>query len=106
MQQTTYSKATEAELAKSYDSAFRLYIKSANAYLHLSRSASSEAQKAKWKASASKGLERAEKIKSFVAKQKAGGSTSVVGQTEGVSLGIDSEMRLTPVGVDHFSPRE
>lgn len=62
-----------------------------------------EAQKAKWKASASKALERAEKIKSFVAKQKASGSTSVA---EGDAPGIDSEMRLTPVVVDHFSPRE
>lgn len=106
MQQATYSKATEAELAKSYDSAFRLYIKSANAYLHLSRSALSEAQKAKWKASASKALERAEKIKLFVAKQKTGGSASVAGQIEGVAPGIGNEMRLTPVGVDHFSPRE
>lgn len=66
-----------------------------------------EAQKAKWKASASKALERAEKIKSFVEKKKAGGSTSTPGQTEGVVPGVDlSEMRLTPVRVDHFSPRE
>lgn len=98
----------EAELAKGYDTAFRLYIKSANAYLHLSRSAPSDVQKEKWKSSASKALERAEKIKSFVEKQKAGASTSsesAASQTEGITPGA-SEIRLTPVAVDYFSSRE
>ncbi|KAF8328978.1 hypothetical protein F5887DRAFT_1082791 [Amanita rubescens] len=106
--ETTYSKATEAELAKNYDAAFRLYIKSANGYLHLSRSAPSDVQKEKWKSSASKALERAEKIKSFVERQKAGASTSsesATGQTEGIAHSA-SEMRLTPVAVDHFSSQE
>ena len=95
-------------MAKNYDAAFRLYIKSANAYLHLSRSAPSDVQKEKWKTSTSKALERAEKIKSFVERQKAGSSTSsesATGQTEGIAPGA-SEIRLTPVAVDHFSSRE
>ncbi|KAK2467728.1 hypothetical protein APHAL10511_000023 [Amanita phalloides] len=101
--ETAYTKATEAELSKNYDSAFQLYIKSAEVYLHLRRTAFSETQKAKWQTSASKALERAEKIKSYVEKQKAGGFT---GRVESTSSAVGPDVRLTPVGVDYFSPRE
>ncbi len=62
-------------------------------------------QKEKWKASASKAVERAEKIKSFVERQKAGASTSSESATEGITPGA-SEIRLTPVAVEYFSSRE
>lgn len=67
--QTAYKKAANAELAHEYDEAFRLYIKAAEGFLHLSRSTSSgnvnhdEKSKMLWKKEAAKALERAEKIK-------------------------------------------
>ncbi|KAG5351927.1 hypothetical protein C0989_004474 [Termitomyces sp. Mn162] len=99
----TYSKAAKAELSRDYDVAFRLYVKSAELYLHLSRTWSDNfsVQTGKWKASAAKALERAEKIKAFVDKRKTSNqhdATSTV-DTSGVST------ILTPVGIDHFSPR-
>ena len=106
--QVTYTKATQAELAKNYDAAFRLYIRAAEGYLHLSRSSgtASEAQKTKWKASAARALERAEKIKSFTEKQRIGRAVPVAGRVDGASPGVGGEVRLTPVGIDCFSPRE
>ncbi|KNZ75773.1 Calpain-like protease palB/RIM13, partial [Termitomyces sp. J132] len=99
-----YSKAAKAELSRDYDVAFRLYVKSAELYLHLSRTWNDNfsVQAGKWKASAAKALERAEKIKAFVDKRKTSSqhdATSTV-NTSGVST------ILTPVGIDHFSPQE
>ncbi|KAF9485226.1 cysteine proteinase [Pholiota conissans] len=60
------SKAIKAEYAKDYDQAFRLYLKAAENFLHLSRSSSAPDKfKQQWKNSAAKSLERAEKIKKF-----------------------------------------
>ncbi|KAK0459293.1 uncharacterized protein EV420DRAFT_1677658, partial [Desarmillaria tabescens] len=100
--QNAYSKAAKAELGKKYDIAFRLYIKAAEIFLHLSRSNDArEQEKSKWKISASKALERAEKIKAFT-QQKATSPSS--NQSAGPEN--RSNMTLTPVGVDHFSERE
>ncbi|KAJ6491676.1 hypothetical protein C8R47DRAFT_976286 [Mycena vitilis] len=93
--QSTYAKAVKTEFSKDYDTAFRLYIKAAESFLHLSRSVDRDSEKAKWKTSAGKALERAEKIKAFVDKSKAPSSDP-----------SRSEARLTPVGVDHFSLQE
>ncbi|KAF7314374.1 Calpain catalytic domain-containing protein [Mycena kentingensis (nom. inval.)] len=83
--EATYAKAVKAEYSKDLDSAFRLYVKATEAFLHLSRSVELPRDKAKWKASAGKALERAEKIKGFIA---------------------TTSQSLTPVGIDHFSSRE
>jgi hypothetical protein len=91
---STYAKAVKAEFSKDYDAAFRLYIKAAESFLHLSRSVDHDREKTKWKTSAGKALERAEKIKAFVDNSKASSSDP-----------SRSETRLTPVGVDHFSRR-
>ncbi|KAG6877651.1 hypothetical protein C0993_005276 [Termitomyces sp. T159_Od127] len=97
--QLTYSKAAKSELSRDYDVAFRLYVKSAELYLHLSRTESDNAtaQVAKWKASAAKALERAEKIKAFMDKRKTL-------NPHATSAG-NASMTLTPVGIDHFSAR-
>lgn len=66
MYQALYTKASKAELNSDYDTAFRLYLDSAKAFLHLSRSTAShvdEKAKSAWKADAAKALERAEAIK-------------------------------------------
>ena len=87
--QMTSSKAAKAEFAKEYNQAFRLYIKAAESFLHLSRSgAQSDKSKQQWKANASKALERAERIKLFIEKSPA------------------SSLRLIPVAINHFSPRK
>ncbi|KAJ7935279.1 hypothetical protein B0H13DRAFT_2304939 [Mycena leptocephala] len=93
--ESTYAKAVRAEFSKDYDSAFRLYIKAAESFLYLSRSVDHDKEKSKWKTSAGKALERAEKIKAFIDKAKAPSSDP-----------SRPEARLTPVGVDHFSPQE
>ncbi|KAJ7350713.1 hypothetical protein DFH08DRAFT_115762 [Mycena albidolilacea] len=93
--ESTYAKAVKAEFSKDYDAAFRLYIKAAESFLHLSRSVDHDREKTKWKTSAGKALERAEKIKAFVDNSKASSSDP-----------SRSETRLTPVGVDHFSRQE
>ena len=87
--QMTASKAAKAEFAKEYDQAFRLYIKAAESFLHLSRQ--SDKTKQQCKANASKALERAERIKLFVEKSLSNQSPS---------------LRLTPVPINHFSPRK
>ncbi|KAF9029355.1 cysteine proteinase [Hymenopellis radicata] len=95
--ESTYSKAAKSELAKKYDTAFRLYIKSAEIFLHLSRSTDqSDRDKSKWKGRAAQALERAEKIKSVTKKSTAIAS----GATD------ESNITLTPVGIDHFSHRQ
>jgi calpain-7 len=60
---TSYTKATRAELAQEYDEAFRLYIKAAEGFIHLSRGSADDADKVRWKKEAGKALERAERIK-------------------------------------------
>ncbi|KAJ7108465.1 hypothetical protein C8R43DRAFT_905383, partial [Mycena crocata] len=87
-----YAKAVKAEFSKDFDAAFRLYIKAAESFLHLSRSVGPERDKARCKSGAGKALERAEKIKAFAEKS-------------GPAVATDLS-RLTPVGVDHFSPQE
>ncbi|KAK0183648.1 hypothetical protein F5146DRAFT_1085661 [Armillaria mellea] len=100
--ENTYSKAAKAELGKKYDIAFRLYIKAAEIFLHLSRSNDArEQEKSKWNTSASKALERAEKIKAFTQQKATSPSSSQSTGTEN-----RSNITLTPVGVDHFSERE
>jgi calpain-7 len=62
--QTIYDRATKSELASDFTAAFRLYLAAANAFLHLSRSATSTPTfQVRCKANAGKALERAEKIK-------------------------------------------
>ncbi|KAF8150612.1 hypothetical protein B0H34DRAFT_801552 [Crassisporium funariophilum] len=103
--ETCSSKATKAEFAKDYDQAFRLYIKTAESFLHLSRSATQpEKVKQQWKNNASKALERAERIKRFV--EKPGGSTNTSNVASNSGQPPANELRLTPVGINHFSPQE
>ncbi|GJE94253.1 cysteine proteinase [Phanerochaete sordida] len=61
--QTLYTRATRAELSGDFSLAFKLYVKSAEEFLHLSRTASDASVRGKWKAEAAKALGRAEKIK-------------------------------------------
>ncbi|CAK5284399.1 unnamed protein product [Mycena citricolor] len=91
--QSIHAKAVKTEFAQDYDAAFRLYIKAAESFLHLSRAAAREEDKVKWKGSAKKALERAERIKAVIEHRKTGGTSS-------------SDARLTPVGVDYFSQEE
>ncbi|KAJ4483777.1 hypothetical protein J3R30DRAFT_3284463 [Lentinula aciculospora] len=93
-----YTKATKSELAQDYDSAFHLYIKAAELFLHLSRSTSAtENDKSQWKKSASRALDRAERIKQMTEKSRP--SPTSASQSEAAT-------KLTPVGVDYFSPEE
>ncbi|KAJ3863401.1 hypothetical protein EV359DRAFT_43220, partial [Lentinula novae-zelandiae] len=92
-------QATKYELARDYDSAFRLYIKAAENFLHLSRSASAtENEKSQCKKSASKALDRAERIKQMTEKSRSS-TSSALGQSKGTT-------KLTPVSVDYFSLEE
>ena len=92
----TSSKAAKAEFAKDYNQAFQLYIKAAESFLYLSRSGGTQSDKTKqqWIANASKALERAERIKRFVEKSTASSNVQ------------PPSLRLTPVAINHFSPRE
>ncbi|KJA22940.1 hypothetical protein HYPSUDRAFT_138453, partial [Hypholoma sublateritium FD-334 SS-4] len=91
------SKATKAEYAKDYDQAFRLYLKAAEYFLHISRSTqTTEKNKQQWKVNARKCLERAEKIKTF----------SEPSRIENNAPTAQPSVRLTPIGIDHFSPQE
>ncbi|KAF7297900.1 Calpain catalytic domain-containing protein [Mycena chlorophos] len=87
--ESIYAKAVKAEYNKELDNAFRLYVKAAETFLHLGRAIDNQRDKAKHKASAGKALERAERIKAFVEKSKSAAGPQT----------------LTPVAVDHFSPR-
>lgn len=62
--QTLYTQATQAELAQDYDEAFRLYIRAAEGFLHLSRGSINHSAKSHSKKEAGRALERAEMIKS------------------------------------------
>ena len=55
--------AANAELARYFDKAFRLYLKAAEQFLHLSRQSTDDRTRTLCKAEAAKALERAEKIK-------------------------------------------
>ncbi|KAF5383408.1 hypothetical protein D9757_006162 [Collybiopsis confluens] len=97
--ESTYSKATKSELAKDYDSAFRLYVKAAESFLHLIKSVpATEQDRLQWNSHASRALERAERIKLMTDKtrtsQKPPLNPSEIAQ------------KLTPVAVDYFSPEE
>lgn len=61
--QSSYAKAAQAELAQNWDVAYRLYIKSTEAYLHLRRITTDETARKRYQAGATKALDRAEKIK-------------------------------------------
>ncbi|KAF5355468.1 hypothetical protein D9758_006317 [Tetrapyrgos nigripes] len=91
--ESAYSKATQAELAKDFDSAYRLYIKSAESFIYLSGSTSAGESKTRWNNSARKALERAEKLKAVLNKP------STTGQAE-------TGYQLASVAVDHFSVEE
>lgn len=62
--QAIYVKATKAELAKDWDSAFKLYLSAADDFLHLARTTADDGVKAHAKSRAGVALRRAEKIKS------------------------------------------
>ncbi|KIJ57488.1 hypothetical protein HYDPIDRAFT_44903, partial [Hydnomerulius pinastri MD-312] len=65
-----------SELSSDFTTAFRLYLAAADAFLHLSRTATlTPALQARCKANAAKALERAEKIKK--ASEKPGGGVEV-----------------------------
>lgn len=98
--QLTLTKATKAEFTKDYNQAFRLYIKSADTFLHISRSGSApDKKKQQWKANAAKALERAETVKRFVdAFRNAMATTS----SQSTSPGL----HLTPIAVDRFAERK
>ncbi|RDB24959.1 Calpain-like protease palB/RIM13 [Hypsizygus marmoreus] len=104
---SNYSKAAKAELAKDYNLAFGLYVKSAELYLHISRSNHAhEVDRSKWKANAGKALQRAEKIKAFVDSQRGVSSTQHI-PTDGLNeASADTCLSLTPIGIDHFSTQE
>jgi calpain-7 len=100
--QQTHGKAAKAEFAKDYDQAFRLYVKAAEAFLHLSRSASAtDKKKLQWKTSAAKALERAEIIKKFGDASRNAASTGI-----GTSAPAVPNIRLTPLVADIFSRRQ
>ncbi|KAI0070564.1 cysteine proteinase [Panus rudis PR-1116 ss-1] len=58
-----YNKAAKAELGSDFGRAFKLYIQTAEGYLHLSRIANNAAVTSICKGQAAKALERAERIK-------------------------------------------
>ncbi|TDL23115.1 cysteine proteinase [Rickenella mellea] len=61
--EAVYERAARAELDKSYDKAFQLYIQAAQAYLQRARTVADERDRGKCKTAAGKCLERAERIK-------------------------------------------
>ncbi|KAK7052803.1 cysteine protease [Paramarasmius palmivorus] len=104
--ESAYAKATRAELAQDYNSAFQSYIKAAELFLHLSRTnTSDEKKKEKWKNDADKALQRAEKIKQFT--DRLGGSRRISStSTAGPHAESTPSISLTPVAIDPFSPQE
>ncbi|KIK69012.1 hypothetical protein GYMLUDRAFT_53518 [Collybiopsis luxurians FD-317 M1] len=100
--ESLYSRATRSELARDYDSAFRLYVKAAESFIHLSSSPSAtERDKSQWNNNANRALERAERIKEMAERSRPSPSSS-----EGTSAQSEQAPRLTPVIIDYFSPEE
>lgn len=100
--QTFYTKGTQAELAKNYDEALRFYIKSAEGFLHLSRTAAGSQDtvaSGSWKKEAGKALQRAERIKAI--KGKEGGSSSGLKSVE-VDYWSDGECICASLSVIGF----
>lgn len=80
-------------------------MKSAELYLHLSRlSKANDKDESRWKGNAGKALQRAEKIKAFVEKSNSVPG-SIAASSADLSTSTISELRLTPIGIDHFSRR-
>ncbi|KAF9268466.1 cysteine proteinase [Marasmius fiardii PR-910] len=104
--QLAYSKATKAELAKEYDSAYQNYAKAAELFLHFSQVDGK--QKAKWLNEANKSIQRAEKIKQFVNRSNESRAPSFPVTNSGTGVEMESQKRihLTPVHVDLFSPQQ
>jgi calpain-7 len=65
LRQRLYDSAARAEQARDWDTAFRLYVRAAEAFLRESRAAAYETRRSALKAEASKALTRAEKIKAI-----------------------------------------
>ncbi|KAF9524839.1 hypothetical protein CPB83DRAFT_885980 [Crepidotus variabilis] len=92
-------RASKAEFSKEYDLAFRTYIRSAEAFLHLSRSRDvADKKKIEWKGKASKALERAELIKKLVDASRSSNTTPYQSSP--------SNIHLTPIPINHFSQQE
>lgn len=103
--QTTYAKATKAELAKDYDSAYQQYIKAAESYLYLSAaSTAQDHDKTRWRTTAKKAVERAEKIKKYVERTRNASSMTGDAGVDDASKAV-AGLRLTPVGINHNSTR-
>ncbi|KAL0577696.1 cysteine protease [Marasmius crinis-equi] len=105
--ESAYAKATKAEIANDFDSAFQNYIKAADLFLHLSRmNTGDERRRDKWKNDASKALERAEKIKHFIDRSNEARQPSTTPASMGAERSNQQQhFRLTPVSIDPFSPR-
>ena len=105
--QSFYSKATKAELARHYDQAYESYVRAAELFLHLSRSAqaASEKDRSKWKGNVQRALDRAEKIKgSLAAKPSSSLAPPPTGPPAGPAIG--STLALAPVFINHFALRK
>ncbi|KAL4248263.1 peptidase C2 family protein [Abortiporus biennis] len=63
--EVSYAKAAKAELNREFDKAFRLYIKSAEDFLHISGKTADHTIRTTCKTQAAKALERAEKIRAI-----------------------------------------
>jgi len=79
-------------------------VKSAELYLHLSRlNKGSNNDESRWKASAGKALQRAEKIKALSERSDRVSGLKLAPSRD--PSNTSSELRLTPIGIDHFSRR-
>ncbi|KAK1235520.1 cysteine protease [Marasmius sp. AFHP31] len=104
--ESAYTKATKAEIAKDFDSAFQNYFKSADLFLHLSRTiVGDERKKEKWKNDASRALQRAEKIKQFIDRSNEARQPPAAGASTRGELASQQQTHLTPVSIDPFSAR-
>ncbi|EEB90318.1 hypothetical protein MPER_11489, partial [Moniliophthora perniciosa FA553] len=101
--ESAYAKATRAELARDYNTAFQSYIKATELFLHLSRAPTTdEKKKEKWKNDADKALQRAEKIKQFTDRLGTRpGYGSVVARTH---VQTTPPISLTPAAIDPIFP--
>ncbi|KAL0072512.1 cysteine protease [Marasmius tenuissimus] len=105
--ESAYTKATKAEIAKDFDSAFQNYFKSADLFLHLSRTnVGDERKKEKWKNDASRALQRAEKIKHFIDRSNEARQPPTAGASTKEELASQQQTHLTPVSIDPFSAQQ